>query len=145
VSKISPTKTKSNEDGEKNTPPIPRFETNSFFKAVIERRNADAEKELDAVRVMISGTENGRGYLKGLEGLLLTAKSNDDKYLYLSKIEKTQRKLRELRKEFANHTTSALHNDYDKGYFQALENYIRSLERADLSQDTSGGEKKEQA
>ena len=145
MSKISPTKTKSNEDAEKNTPTIPHFETNSFFKAVIEKRNADAEKELDAVRATIAGTENGRGYLKALEGLLLTAKSNDDKYLYLSKIEKTQRKLRELRKEFTNHTTSALHSDYDKGYFQALENYIRSLERADLSQDVSDGDKKEQA
>ena len=77
--------------------------------------------------------------------MLLTAKSNDDKYLYLSKIEKTQRKLRELRKEFATHATNTLHTDYDKGYFQALENYIRGLERADLSQDTSGGEKKQQA
>ncbi|HUK50782.1 MAG TPA: hypothetical protein VLV18_07080, partial [Terriglobales bacterium] len=134
MSKISPTKTKSNEDGEKNAPAIPHFETNPFFKAIIERRNADAEKELDAVRATIAGTENGRGYLKALEGLLLTAKSNDDKYLYLSKIEKTQRKLRELRKEFANHTTSALHSDYDKGYFQALENYIKRLERTDLSQ-----------
>jgi hypothetical protein len=94
------------------------------------------------VRSTITGTENGRGYLKGLEGLLLTAKSNDDKYLYLSKIEKTQRKLRELRKEFANHTTRTLHSDYDKGYFQALENYIRSLERSDLSQGASDGDKK---
>ena len=145
MSKISPTKTKSNEDGNRNTPAAPNFETNAFFKAVIERRNADAEKELDTVRVTIAGTENGRGYLKALEGLLLTAKSNDDKYLYLSKIEKTQKKLRELRKEFSTHTTSALHTDYDKGYFQALENYIRSLERADLSQETSGGDKKQQA
>ena len=145
MSKISPTKTKSNEDGEKNTPTTPHYETNAFFKAVIERRNADAEKELDAVRATIAGTENGRGYLKGLEGLLLTAKANDDKYLYLSKIEKTQKKLRELRKEFATHATNALHTDYDKGYFQALENYIRGLEKADLSQDTNGGEKKQQA
>jgi hypothetical protein len=143
VSRISPTKTKSKDDTEKNTQATPRFETNAFFKAVIERRNSDAEKELDAVRSTITGTENGRGYLKGLEGLLLTAKSNDDKYLYLSKIEKTQRKLRELRKEFANHTTRTLHSDYDKGYFQALENYIRSLERADLSQGTSDEDKKQ--
>ena len=132
---------KSNGDGEKNTQTNSRLETNGFFQAVIERRIADAEKELDAVRTSIPGTENGRGYLKGLEGLLLTAKSNDNKYPSLSKIERTQKKLRELRKEFANHTTNSLHSDYDKGYFQALENYIRSLEQADLSHDVKGGDK----
>jgi hypothetical protein len=91
----------------------------------------------------VPGTERGRGYLKGLEGLLLTAKSNDDKYLYLSRIEKTQKKLRLLRKEFANHVTSNLHSDYDKGYFQALENFIRTLERRvpSLEAPDEGGSK----
>jgi hypothetical protein len=134
---------KSNGDGEKNTQTNSRLETNGFFQAVIERRIADAEKELDAVRTSIPGTENGRGYLKGLEGLLLTAKSNDNKYLCLSKIERTQKKLRELRKEFANHTTNSLHSDYDKGYFQALENFIRKLERSDLPQEAASEGKKQ--
>jgi hypothetical protein len=81
--------------------------------------------------------------LKGLEGLLLTAKSNDDKYLYLSKIEKTQKKLRELRHEFQNHTTSSLHSDYDKGYFEALGNFIRKLERSDLTPEPAAEEVKQ--
>ena len=112
--------------------PAPNIETNGFFDAVIGRRIADAEKELDAIRTTIPGTESGRGYLKGLEGLLLTAKSNDDKYLYLSKIEMTQKKLRTLRKEFADHGKVTLHSDYDRGYFQALESFIRKLERSEL-------------
>lgn len=114
--------------------PAPSFETNGFFKAVIERRISDAEKELDTIRATIPGTESGRGYLKGLEGLLLTAKSNDDKYLYLAKIDMTQKKLRTLRKEFTDHGRSALHSDYDRGYFQALESYVRKLEHSGLSQ-----------
>jgi len=64
--------------------------------------------------------------------LLLTAKSNNDKYLYLSKIENTPRKLKELRKEFAVHTTNKLHTEYDRGYFAALESYVRKLERCDV-------------
>ena len=74
--------------------------------------------------------------MKGLEGLLLTAKSNDDKFLYLSKVEMTQKKLRALRKEFANHTTNNLHSDYDKAYFEALESYMRKLERTGLHDET---------
>ena len=110
---------------------------------MIERRIGDAEKQLDAVRSTIPGSEAGRGYLKGLEGLILTAKSNDDKYLYLSKIEKTEKKLRALRKEFANHTKSNLHSEYDKGYFQALETFVRKLESSDLPQEETGEAQKQ--
>lgn len=62
---------------------------------------------------------------------MLTAKSNDDRYLYLSKIEKTPKNLKALRKEFAMHGTNTLHTDYDRGYFQALETFIRKLERSE--------------
>jgi hypothetical protein len=65
----------------------------------------------------------------------LTAKSNDDKYLYLSKIDKTPKKLKVLRREFASHTRSSLHSDYDKGYFRALESYVRKLEHSNVPQE----------
>ena len=84
--------------------------------------------------------------MKGLEGLLLTAKSNDDKYLYLSKVERTPKKLKAIRKEFAIQTTNRLHAGYDIGYFQALENFIRKLERTDILQEpTDKKENKEES
>jgi hypothetical protein len=67
--------------------------------------------------------------MKALEGLLLTTKSNDDKYLYLSKIEMTPSKVKTLRKEFAQHGTNGLHSDYDRGYFEAVESYLKKVER----------------
>jgi len=101
-----------------------------FFQAVMERRIADAEKELDTVRASIPATESAKGNLKACEGLLLTAKTNSDKYLYLSKIEKTQKQLKTLRKEFAVEAVNSLHTDYDRGYFQVLESYMKKLEQA---------------
>jgi hypothetical protein len=80
--------------------------------------------------------------MKALEGLLLTAKSNDDKYLYLAKIEKTPTKLRTLRREFSAQTANALHTDYDRGYFYALESFVRKLERSETVNDPNN-EKKE--
>lgn len=74
--------------------------------------------------------------------MLLTAKSNDDKYLYLSKIDKTSKKLKALRKEFTNHTKSNLHADYDRGYFRALEIYVKKLERSDVPQEVAGEDAK---
>lgn len=46
----------------------------------------------------------------------------------------TQKKLKTLRKEFVDHGRNALHSDYDRGYFQALESFIRKLEHSDLTQ-----------
>jgi gamma-glutamyl-gamma-aminobutyrate hydrolase PuuD len=97
---------------------------------VIERRIADAEKELDMIRTSIPATETTNGYLKACEGLILTAKTSNDRYLYLSKIEKTQEQLRALRKEFRQQTANPLNTDYDRGYFQILESFFRKLERS---------------
>jgi len=100
-----------------------------FFQAVVDRRIADAEKELDSVRASIPATESAKGNLKACEGLLLTAKANSDKYLYLSKIDQSQKQLKALRKEFTAQATNTLHTDYDRGYFQILESYMKKLEQ----------------
>jgi len=107
-----------------------------FFQAVSERRIADAEKELDSIRASIPATEGAKGNLKACEGLLLMGKANSDKYLYLSKIERTHKQLNALRKEFAAQTEIALHTDYDRGYFQVLESYMRKLEKLEPRSET---------
>ena len=106
-----------------------------FFQAISERRIADGEKELDLIRASIPATETAKGNLKACEGLLLMVKANSDKYLYLSKIEQSQKQLRLLRKEFAVQATNTLHTDYDRGYFQVLESYMKKLEREGLPKE----------
>ena len=96
---------------------------------------------MDSIRPAIPQNEVGRGYMKALEGLLLTWKSNDDKYLYLAKIEKTPTKLRNVRREFSAQTMNGVHTDYDRGYFQALEGFVRKLEHSDLPQEPNGVKK----
>lgn len=81
--------------------------------------------------MVLPPNQTTQGYLKALEGLLLTAKSNEDKYLYLAKIEKTAKNYKALRKEFSSQTKVPLHADFDRGYFQALESYMKKLERAE--------------
>jgi hypothetical protein len=123
---------KSKDAGEppKEPPAPPTVNTERFFEAVNERRIADAEKELDTIRVVLPPNESTQGYLKALEGLLLTAKSNEDKYLHLAKIDKTVKNFKTLRREFATQAKNPLHAEFDRGYFQALESYMRKLERS---------------
>jgi hypothetical protein len=92
---------------------------------------------------MLPSTESAKGYLKALEGLLLTAKSNDDKYFYFSKFEKTPKNLKTLRREFAQQAKNALHGDFDRGYFQALEAYVRALEESSRVEQPADSKKEE--
>ena len=69
--------------------------------------------------------------------MLLTAKSSDDKYLYFTKIEKTPKALKTLRREFSQQTKNTLHDDFDRGYFQALEAYVRVLEQSTPAEQRS--------
>lgn len=112
----------------RKTKPEPDGALGKFYQAVFERRIADAEKELDSIRATIPSTESSKGYLKACEGLILTAKAGQDRYLYLSKIEKTPKQLKDLRKEFASQAANSLHADYDRAYFKVLEEYAKFLE-----------------
>jgi len=97
-----------------------------FFESVFHGKVKESEKNLE--KIMIGekiDSEQKEGYFKALEGLLLTIKSNDDKYLYFSKISFNPSVLKKLREEFKAHAEKSLHSDYDRGYFSALLDYVK--------------------
>jgi hypothetical protein len=53
----------------------------------------------------------------------------------------TPTKLKALRKEFTGHGTNVLHSEYDRGYFNAIEGYVRKLEREGPAREPSNAEK----
>ena len=74
---------------------------------------------------------------------MLTAKSNDDKYLYLSKVDKNPKNMKTLRREFGQQARNTLHGDFDRGYFQALEAYAKVLEHSNPPQQPTNSKKEE--
>ncbi|HZD12741.1 MAG TPA: hypothetical protein VE177_04390 [Candidatus Binatus sp.] len=116
---------------------VPKLEVSRFLEHVSLRAWTDAEKELDVVRQKSDAGQWSRGYVKALEGLLLTFRSNDDKYSYLPKIlsNPTLELITNLKNEFSQFSTSEVHGDYDRGYFKALEDFL-SLAPADKSKQT---------
>jgi len=61
--------------------------------------------------------------------MLLTMKNND-RYSFLPTIDFTNRKnLKNYRKEFISHMESRLHDEYDRGYFEAWSDYMKILPR----------------
>ncbi len=108
---------------------IPQVSVNKFVQFVGERSWTDAEKELDIIRQKSENTQWSRGYVKALEGLLLTYRNDDDKYIYLPKAlaNRTEEDTKALRKDFADFAANDLHGEYDRGYFKALEDYLSLL------------------
>ncbi len=108
---------------------IPQVSVNKFLQYVGERSWTDAEKELDIIRQKSENTQWSRGYVKALEGLLLTYRNDDDKYIYLPKAlaNRSEEDTKALRKDFADFAANELHGEYDRGYFKALEDYLSLL------------------
>jgi hypothetical protein len=91
-----------------------------------ERAWTDAEKELDTIKQKSDSTQWSRGYVKALEGLMLTYRNDDDKYIYLPKAlaNKTSQEYEALKKDFAEFAANEVHGEYDRGFFKALEDYV---------------------
>ncbi len=102
--------------------------------------------------------EWNKGYFQALSGILLAQRSNDDRYLFLPRINPTEEdELKNYRRDFLEHTRNMIHGDYDRGYFSAWNDYIRLLlklsrgekskkvkrkvEKADKSQSTKSASK----
>jgi hypothetical protein len=102
---------------------------NRFFQNVESRAWTDAEKELDSIRQETENTSWYKGYVKALEGLLLTFRTNDDKYIYLPKalVNRDEESVNKLRKDFGEFASNEIHGEYDRGYFKALEDYTSLL------------------
>jgi len=105
---------------------LPRQEVERFFREIGERAWTDAEKELDSIRQESNGTDWSRGYVKALEGILLTFRSGDDKYIFLPRAlqNSSSENLESLKREFAEFSKSTMHGFYDRGFFRALEDYL---------------------
>ena len=132
-SRTCPRRTRSS-DADRLYTLIPQTSVNKFLQYVEERAWTDAEKELDTIRQKSENNQWSRGYVKALEGLLLTYRNDDDKYIYLPRaLANGPEEVEALGREFSEFSANELHGEYDRGYFRALEDYLalrRSLKTA---------------
>lgn len=117
---------------------VPEDTMNRFFQNVEMRAWTDAEKELDTVRQKAQNTAWYKGYVKALEGLLLTYRSNDDKYIYLPRAlaNRSEDNIKQLQKEFGEFASNEIHGEYDRGYFKALADYVTLLSSVKIAPPT---------
>ncbi len=126
---MSRKKTRSNDVDSGGPRVIPQIPVNKFLEHVEARAWTDAERELDIIRQKSDNSQWSRGYVKALEGLMLTYRTNDDKYIFLPKVlaSRTEDTISNLKKEFSEFAANELHGEYDRGYFKALDDYFTLL------------------
>jgi hypothetical protein len=111
---------------------LPDAEINKYLQLIIDRKTAEAEKELEGLRAKLGNTEWSRGYAKALEGLVLTRKASNDNYLFFAKKEFDKKSLKTLEKEFTSTAESALYGEYDRGYFSGLVRLVKVMEEKEV-------------
>lgn len=110
------------------TKTIPKVYVTRFFQLVTTRQFAEAERILERLKQKIQMSERNRGYFQALYGMLLTQRSSNDRYAFLSNLNiKDQKELHVYRREFLRQSEHRLHADYDRGFFSAWADYMRIL------------------
>lgn len=90
-----------------------------FMEQLLDRRFTDAERSLEGVKECSFGDEKYKeGYVKALEGLLITVRSGDERD-FLNKNDFTSESLKKYRKEFNHFASSTIRTNWDRGYFAA--------------------------
>jgi len=126
--------------------PISSALVTRFFQLLVNRRFAEAERELERIKQKMHKTEWNRGYFRALSGMLITRKSNNDDYAFLSKPDLDDKNvLRNYRKEFQGHVKSKLDGDFDRGFFSAWANFMRVLSKLAVNNSEAKSEISEKA
>jgi len=105
-----------------------------FFQLALERQFAEAERILErlrAKRTKMGKNEWNRGYFQALNGIILTQKSGDERYAFFGNLSlDDEETLKKNRREFLNYIKDDLQADYDRGFFSAWADFLRTVLKA---------------
>jgi hypothetical protein len=115
--------------------PIPRVLVTRYFQLLVNRQFAEAERELEKIKQKMHKTEWNRGYFRGLYGMMLARRSNNnDSYAFFSKLDLNDKgALNSYRREFLNHVKNRLHGDFDRGFFSAWADCMQVLSKMNFT------------
>jgi hypothetical protein len=113
--------------------PVPQALVTRYFQLVVARQFTEAERELEKLKQRMQKTEWNRGYFRALYGMYLSRKTNDP-YAFFSKMDFSDKPtIHAYRREFLDHTRNGLHGDFDRGYFSAWADCMRTIGRMEIS------------
>ena len=91
----------------------------TFFENLGERRFRDASRALKVLKKKSFGDPEFReGYLKGLDGLLLSARTGDERD-FLNRAPFDPQSMKRYKKEFSEFVKNGIRSPFDVGFFLA--------------------------
>ena len=97
----------------------------AFFENLGERRFRDASRALKALKKKSFGDpEFSEGYIKGLEGLLLSARTGDERD-FLNRAPFDPQSMKRYKKEFSEFVKNGVHSPFDVGFFLAWSDMVQ--------------------
>jgi hypothetical protein len=116
--------------------PIPKALVTRYFQLIANRQFTEAQREMERIKQKMQKTEWNRGYFRALFGMYLSHKTSNDTTLF-SKLDLTDKAtLNQYRHEFTEHTKNGLHGDFDRGYFSAWSDCMRTLAKMAAPKET---------
>lgn len=107
---------------------FPQALTTRYFQLIKNRQFTEAQRELQRIKQETPKTTWNHGYYKALQGMLLARKSNGNQYTFLQNLNiNDNAQLWRYKKEFQKHLESRFHEDFDRGFFSAWNDYTRLL------------------
>jgi len=99
-----------------------------FFQMVLERQFAEAERILERLKTKARKNEWDRGYIWALNGIVLAQKSGEERYAFLTNLDlNDEKELERNRRELLEHVKSDFHAEYDRGFFSAWADFLRTI------------------
>jgi len=97
----------------------------TFFDYLFARRFSDAERAIEVVREKRFGdTEFKDGYVKALEGLLLSSRSGDERD-FMNRAPFDKKSMERYKKEFRSFVRNGVHSPFDIGFFLAWSDLVQ--------------------
>ena len=116
-----------------------RFLTTRYVNLITDRRITDAERVLENIKVELNPTQWAKGYYNALEGIFITLKSKDDRYLFISRINtENKKRLNKIQKDFTIESKNPLQDEFDQGYYAAWVEYIQIVKLRDALNPLNG-------
>ena len=98
---------------------------NTFFSLITQDKKAAAKAVLENIKLRSENSQWRKGYINALEGMITVSEVKNDQNVLINQVKTTGSE--PLRKAFLKHSSNKLHSDFDRGFFSAWADYMRTL------------------
>lgn len=98
---------------------------NTFFHLIVQEKRNAGKIVLEKIKQKSESSQWRKGYINALEGMINIIETKNDQNVLINQIKAEN--INDIRKTFLKHCNNELHSDFDKGFFSAWVDYIRTL------------------